>query len=306
MPLLPPALLLALALLAAPAASAQPLPECPATLRVEAHAAAPAPPPVVCLSPGQDTVWRVDAALLPGEQGLEVTGDGPPLPMARRADSFAVPLPDDFPTGARYRLTLRFAGGEAPAALTLEVVVHPALATRQVRVYRHARPAEDLAREALEARAEARQCVEERARLEATCSVEAGLRGLLLRRERPEASEFAARDLRKVTTKRKGNALALWKIVAYRAGDYRALVVELTDPGPTPWSAAGARLVGPQGEVLSLLPLGQVAPLLPGKALSLVVVELAKVEKLPPGPFTLTLWNEEGKRTVTLGNLSFP
>jgi uncharacterized protein (TIGR02268 family) len=114
-----------------------------------------------------------------------------------------------------------------------------------------------------------------------------------------------AQDLKRVATERKSNALDLWSVAAFRAGDYRALVVELTDPGPTPWSVAGARLVGQQGEVLSLLPLGQVASL-PGKALSLVVVELAKVEKLPPGPLTLTLWDEEGQRTVTLGNLSFP
>jgi uncharacterized protein (TIGR02268 family) len=260
---------------------------------------------VLCLSPGQDTTFRLAEPLRPGPEGVEVTGDGPALPVDRGAHSFTVLLPDDFPTGTRYRLTLRFAGREAPAALTLEVVVHPTHATRQVRVYRHERPAEDLAREAREARAEARQCVEERARLEATCNAEAGLRGLLLRRERPEAGEFAARDLRRVATEKKGNTLDLVSVVAYRAGDYRALVVELTDPGPTPWRAAGARLVGPQGEALSLLPLGQVASL-PGEAGPVVVVELAKAEKLPPGPLTLTLWEEEGKRTVTLRNLSFP
>jgi hypothetical protein len=71
----------------------------------------------------------------------------------------------------------------------------PRAGQKQVRVYWHARPVEDLAREAREARAEAEQYRVERDRLEATCSVEAGLRGLLLRRERPDELVECPRNL---------------------------------------------------------------------------------------------------------------
>lgn len=297
--------LLVLALVAVPAAHALSLPECTARLRVDARVAVSTPPPVVCLSPGQDTVWRLDAALLPGPEGLVVGGDERPLPLYRSDDGFTVSLPDDFPSGVRYQMTLRFAGGETPATLPLEVVVHPAQATQQVRVYRQVRSPEDLVREAQEAREEAQRCEQERARLQATCSMATGLRGLLLARKPPGAAQFSRLDLTKAATRKKSNALNLMAALTYRVGDYRALAVQLKNPGTAPWSAAGAQLAQPDGALLPLLPLGLVAPIAPGSS-GWVVVELVDTEIPSSSSLTLTLWDELGKHAVSLGNLSFP
>jgi uncharacterized protein (TIGR02268 family) len=294
-----------LALVAASAAHAYSLPECATRLRVEARVAVSTPPPVVCVSPGQDTVWRLEAALLQGPEGLVVDGDSRGLPLYRSEAGFTVSLPDQFPSGGRYQLTLRFAGGEPPATLLLEVVVHPAQATQQVRVYREARSPEDLLREAQEARTEAQQCGQERARLQATCSVSTGLRGLLRARTPPDAVQFASLDLTRAATWGKDNALSLMAALTYRAGRYRALAVQLQNPGVVPWSAAGAQLALADGAVLPLLPLGQESSIAPGKK-GWVVVELLEAEELPAGPLTLTLWEEQGQHAVRVGNLFFP
>ncbi|MFY0583581.1 DUF2381 family protein [Cystobacter fuscus] len=62
-------------------------------------------------------------------------------------------------------VTVRFADGAAPASATFWLVGHAARGTRRVEVFREPRPAGALKRDAAEARAEARQCQEDKAQL---------------------------------------------------------------------------------------------------------------------------------------------
>ncbi|MFY0569501.1 hypothetical protein ACN28E_37540 [Archangium lansingense] len=66
--------------------------------------------------------------------------------------------------------------------------------------------------------------------------------------------------------------------------------------------------------MLKLLPLWQPEPVLPGKAVAKgelrprirVVVEVLATAMEARGTYTLTLWDADQKRTVTLGNVTFP
>jgi uncharacterized protein (TIGR02268 family) len=82
--------------------------------------------------------------------------------------------------------------------------------------------------------------------------------------------------------------------------------VRLTNPGTRTWTAAGAVLRDARGEVLKLLPLWQPEPILPGMVQGRVVVEAQAEPTEAQGPYTLTLWDEDTTRTVTLGDVTFP
>lgn len=69
----------------------------------------------------------------------------------------------------------------------------------------------------------------------------------------------------------------------------------------------GRGAAGRQGEVLKPLLLWQPEPILPGEKWSgRVVVEVLATVKEARGTYTLTLWDAERQRTVTLGNVTFP
>jgi uncharacterized protein (TIGR02268 family) len=119
-------------------------------------------------------------------------------------------------------------------------------------------------------------------------------------------------DLTGKRTLPKGNALRPEEVVGCRANGSVAVLVSLTNPGTEPWTAAGAVLRGARGEVLKPLPLWQSAPLVPSKLgidtgkPGRVVVEVPTPENEARGTYTLTLWDAEHQRTVTLGNITFP
>jgi uncharacterized protein (TIGR02268 family) len=95
-------------------------------------------------------------------------------------------------------------------------------------------------------------------------------------------------------------------VYSYRAQGSVAVEVWLWNPGTTPWVAAGAVLRGAKGEVLKPL-LWQPEPIVPGGKMSgRVVVEVLATEKEARGTYTLTLWDAERQRTVTLGSVTFP
>nr|WP_275439433.1 DUF2381 family protein [Archangium violaceum] len=77
-----------------------------------------------------------------------------------------------------------------------------------------------------------------------------------------------------------------------------------------PWTAAGAVLRGPKGEVFKPVLLWQPSPILPaapGEASNRgrVVVEVLAMEREARGTYTLILWDAGRQRTVTLGNVTF-
>lgn len=202
-------------------------------------------------------------------------------------------------------LTVRFADDAAPARATFQlVVVPPARAERQVEVFRRARPAASFERELREVRAENVRLQEENARLRAAQARPAGLMGLWVE-SRMDSTGVFARNHGKAFTQTPKNPLTAIVVRAFRAAGELMVAVELKNPGALPWQAEGAALVGRGGEALRVEQVWQAAPIGPG-TLGSVLVSLTAMPKLPPGPFTLTLWAQDNKRTVTVGNITFP
>jgi hypothetical protein len=57
-------------------------------------------------------------------------------------------------------------------------------------------------------------------------------------------------ELSDIATERQGNALVRFRVYSYRARERVAVEVYLKNTGSAPWTAAGAVLRGPKGEVL--------------------------------------------------------
>ena len=121
----------------------------------------------------------------------------------------------------------------------------------------------------------------------------------------------AIKDLTNDVTEKDGNALAMYTVASYRAKERVAVEVYFSNPGTTPWTAAGAVLRSAKGEVLKPLPLWPSEPILPPTPGGVdnrgrVVVEVLATEKEARGTYTLILWDAERQRAVTLGNVTFP
>jgi hypothetical protein len=83
------------------------------------------------------------------------------------------------------------------------------------------------------------------------------------------------------------------------------VLVDLKNPdGAAPWTAHGARLVGPKGAELKGSVWPQV-PIPPGETRTHVIeVQAEDVRTL--GSFVLKLWEADGPRVVTLRDVTFP
>jgi uncharacterized protein (TIGR02268 family) len=125
---------------------------------------------------------------------------------------------------------------------------------------------------------------------------------------------IASKHLSGRLTEAKGNALTPGDVYSYRAEGRVAMEVWLENPGTLPWTAAGAVLRGARGEVLKPLPLWQPEPVPPSEEAAAqgqeswrrVVVEVLASGTEARGTYTLTLWDADTQRTVTLGNVTFP
>ena len=301
--------LLALALLAsAPQAAAPSPPDAceTASPRLELTAEPPATLPVVCLSPDVPLTLRFDTVLRPESVRLEKRerfGD-----VAPGQQSLTLVPPEKLEAGEQFTLEVCFADGAAPACATFLLRAHPALGLSQVKVFRAPRTVESFREGEKAAQAEVQQCQEEVRQLREGRGAPEGLRGVLASGLLVEG-RIAFKDLLKLVTQARGNALRLKEARSYRAEGRVAVDLWLDNPGAVPWVAAGAVLRGPKGEVLKPLPLWQqeVLPTEPGaKGWRHVVVEVLASEKEARGTYTLTLWDAEQKRTVTLGNVTFP
>ncbi|HEX8819363.1 MAG TPA: DUF2381 family protein [Archangium sp.] len=83
-----------------------------------------------------------------------------------------------------------------------------------------------------------------------------------------------------------------------------AVRLGLSNPGAEPWTLAGAALVDSTGEEVALVAWQEVPVPPNGKGAVVVGVE---GEPAQLGcPCTLKLWEAQGPRTVTLGNVTFP
>ena len=313
MPLASPVGLLVLALLAPSPQAAEPsAPDgCEAASpRLDLTAEPPAQPPVVCISPDVPLTLRFDTALRPESVRLEKRerfGD-----MAPGQQSLTLVPPEKLEAGEQFKLEVCFADGAAPACASFHLRAHPALGLSQVKVFRVPRTVESFREGEKAAQAEARQCQEEVRQLREGRGAPEGLRGVLASGLLVNG-RIAFKELTKLVTQARGNALRLVAARSYRAEGRVAVELKLTNPGTVPWTAAGAVLRGPKGEVLKPLPLWQPEPVPPPEAVAKgqepgrrVVVEVPASEEEAWGTYTLILWDAEQKRTVTLGHVTFP
>ncbi len=296
--------LLALALLApSPQATEPPLPDAceTASPRIDLTAEPPATSPVVCISPDVPLTLRFDTPLQPESVRLEKRerfGD-----VAPGQQSLMLVPPEKLEAGERFTLEVCFADGAAPQCVTFHLRAHPALGLSQVKVFRKPRTVESFREGEKAAQAEAQQCQEEVRQLRAQHGAPEGLRGVL-------ASELLGKkglrsmDLMESVTEAKGNVLRLREARSYRTEGRVAVDLWLDNSGTLPWVAAGAVLRGPKGEVLKPLPLWQQKP--GAEGWRRVVVEVPASETEARGTYTLTLWDADQKRTVTLGHVTFP
>lgn len=295
---LSPGPLLALALLTgnAEAAESPRAPECSATSRIDLEESAEQVLSV-CVTPDEPTTFVFGAPLPPGA----VVSDNRSVSFAQGDDFVTVYPKQNFLPGERVKLTVRFADGAAPETVSFWLVGHAARGARRVAVFRHLRPADALKRDAAEARAEARQCQEEKARLLAERTVPSGLMGAAwLERKTPVQSKDILDDVKP----HPGNALKTTVARSYSHPGSVAVRLGLLNPGPEPWTTAGAVLKDSTGSEVDLSA-WQETTILPG-APGFVVVGAERVPGQLGCPCTLKLWEAQGPRTATLGNIVFP
>jgi uncharacterized protein (TIGR02268 family) len=261
----------------------------------------------VCISPDETTTFVIDSRLSAGAVEFQPEGRLADSAQGKEGLTLHVIPKGDFLPGERVRVTVRFADGAAPASATFWLVGQAAKVTRRVEVFREPRPAGALKREAAEARAEARQCQEDKARLLAERKEPGGLMGAAwLERENPVASGFITHNLKQ----HPANALRTEAARSYSQpkGETHpgsvAVSLQFLNPGAEPWTAAGAMLKDSTGaEVeLSAWQESAIAP----DSLGFVMVGVEREPGQLACPCTLKLWEAQGPRTATLGNVTFP
>jgi uncharacterized protein (TIGR02268 family) len=267
----------------------------------------------VCISPELPTTFRFDSLLAPGSvelQGRERFED-----VSTGTRSVTVLPPADLQTGERFTVVVRFADGAAPTSATFILVGHPALGTRQVDVFRLKRTVEDYQRETQEERKKAQQLGREleRMRLEKGPGGITGLIASGLMAVGFDDPGVKAEDITRGIIKTPGNALDMVRFLSYRVTTREknvvrvAVAVELVNLGTQPWALKEAALMGKGQESKPLKVSWQSSPIPPDpEERGVVVVELELTAGEARGPFTLKLWDESGKRVVTLGNVTFP
>ncbi|WP_395844948.1 DUF2381 family protein [Archangium violaceum] len=293
---------------AAQAAESPPVPRCAATARFDLAAGAPEGAPEVCVSADEPTTFVFDSRLAEGAVEFQPEGRLADWAPGKEGLSLTVIPKGDYLPGERIKVTVRFADGAAPATASFWLVGHAARGMRRVEVFRKPRPPDVCEKERDEAQAEARQCQEDKARLLAERGEPGGLMGAVWL----EGAGFvSSRDIRSKVRKQPTNALGLddaWSYSYTRKGETHpasvAVRLSLTNPSAEPWTLAGAALVDSAGEQVELArwPL---API-PANGAGAVVVGI-KGERAQLGcPCTLKLWEAQGPRTFTLGNVTFP
>ncbi len=265
--------------------------------------------PVVCISPSLPTTFRFDSPILP--QSVKIQERERFEDVAPGQKNLLVVPSENVAAGKRFELEVCFADGAAPACATFVLLVHPGLGMQQVQVLRQPRALGYYQQLAEAAQAQVQQCRAEVRQLRAERGTPDGLGGAIVSGLVTLGRGIEGKDLTDTATEKEGNALVKFRVYSYRAQERVAVEVNLSNPGTKPWTAAGAVLRGPKGEVFKPLPLWQPAPIPPAAPGDVgergrVVVEVLATEKEARGTYTLTVWDAERQRTVTLGNVTFP
>jgi len=301
--------LLGLALLASPGEATEQSPRltCESGTRyIELDASRPGQVPEVCIRPALATLMLFNAELA----RVEVEAPGHFGRVTPAGDMLTLIPSEGLADGVRVPVTVYFKDGAAPASASFVLVVHPSEAERQVEVSRHPRTLESFRQGEQQAQAQAQQCREEKARLQAECSGRSGLTGLIASGLLGEEG-ITARRLKGKATLRPGSSFTAGEVISYRAGGLGgrgrvAVEVELMNNGTTPWAPVGAALVGPNGKVLGQPTVWLLVPIAPGEK-QRVVVEVDATGEEAQGHFTLKLWAQGGAdASVLLDGVTFP
>ncbi|WIG93960.1 DUF2381 family protein [Myxococcus sp. SDU36] len=257
----------------------------------------------IAVSPGLSTVLLFDSEL--AQEGVALEGRHAFSNVdVGRTTMRLVPSERGTP-GEKFRVSVRFRDGAAPPGASFLLTVHPARADSLVEVYRSARSVESYQQEAREARAETRRCQEENARLVSEHGAPGGFAGLLATGG-IDVNGVAGRIVTKTVSLDRRNALEPFQVQSFRSKSRIALEVSLRAlRGGLPWTASGATLRGPSGTELKVLRVWQESPIISGGN-GRVVIEAEASAESARGSFSLKLWEAEGPRTVTIGNVTFP
>jgi uncharacterized protein (TIGR02268 family) len=261
----------------------------------------------VCVSPDEPTAFLFDSRVAAGAVEFQPEGRLADWAQGKEGLSLHVIPRGDYLPGERVRVTVRFADGAAPASATFWLVGHAARGARRVEVFRQSRPADALKRERDEAQAEARQCQEDKTRLLAERKQPGGLMGAawLEREENEVASKDIWEGLKQhpASALRTGKARSYSQSKGYTHPGGMAVRLQLSNPGAEPWTAAGAVLKDATGAEVELSA-WQESAIAPG-AFGFVVVGAEREPGQLACPCSLKLWEAQGPRTVTLGNVTF-
>ncbi len=310
---LPSAALLSFVLLAAATGASEqsPLPHCESgTRHLELTADTPRTAYEVCIHPGLSSSFLFNATLarveLPGRERFRLIKD---------ETGFLLVPTRALKDGERVPVTVHFQESVTPASITFMLVVHPAEAERQVEVMLQPRTVASYREGEQRALEEVQQCQQQKARLQTECTGQVGLRALFAQGLLGEEG-LPSKNIRKSLSARPGNTLTSTKARSYRADTERmegghkvvrlAVVQEFHNTGRTPWTPAGALLVGSKGQEWKALGVWPLKPLLPGERYRLVV-EVECTEEEARGTFTLKLWSQEGgARGELFDGVTFP
>jgi len=295
--------LLSLVLLSRSVRAAEPerVSDCAAASRVDLGDASTPFVPEVCVSPDQPTTLVFDTPVAWGAVKIQPEERLADWAQGREGRSIMVLPRAEFPPGERVKLSVRFSGEAEPAWVELWLVGHPARSARRVEVFHRARPPEGAWREAAEARTEARQCQQDKARLLAEREAPGGLMGTAWLEREVDSRWW---ELSQVGGRSPGSTLHATKVRSYRHAQSLAVRLHLLNGTAAPWRVAGAVLTDGSGRKLELLAWQQ-APLSPGNR-GVVVVGAQRAPAPLRCPCALELWEEGRARTVTLRQVAFP
>lgn len=258
--------------------------------------------PEVQITPGEPTTFISDSDLLEGGMRLE---HGEHFELAEAGTRSVILVPSEAVLGeSPGKLTVCFADKAAPACATFSLVAHSAIADRQVRIFRRSRTADSYRAELKRAREEIERLRAENERRRTENDQPEGLIGLLAS-GMMDKKGIPAQSIEESIIQRKGNALWVQEVTAFRAPGRVLLELVLENPaGAETWTAQGAILKGPKGEVLKAS-VWQAEPV-PSAGSRRVLIEVMAPEGKTGGPFTLKLWDAGGQRTITVSNIRFP
>ncbi len=304
-PALSPARFLALALFAGSPAFAQvsPSPEdAPRVRRFELRSEPGAEMRKVLISRGLSTTFFFNTAVKPDV--VELEGREHFHRVTVTEDMLTLILSGELKPGEELRLRVFFADGAEPASVDFLLVVHPSHAEQQVEVYRQPRSAESCRQQAREADARAWRCETELARVRAKQERPDGLLGLREAGLLDEAG-VAVRALfpNQDFTQPPEEVPRVLHATVYRSWRRLALELKLLKTGTEPLKVARAELVAQGGARLKVLRVWPPEPVFLGPSWQHLSVEAEWEGVFLPGPYTLELWDVDGRRRVTLQGL---